>query len=560
MAEDKRTDHPLDSEAGNIFLARRISTGDPRRPWADAMAVANGRVAAIGSREAICAAYASWRVVDLEGALVLPGLIDPHNHVLEGARSALYELQLAGDLDFGGIVEAVGRKAKRAGRTEWIVGGPFAIGRCPQMFSEAGRAALDEASEGRPVLLRDLSLHARFANTQALARAGVDDATTDPRIGRFVRDGRGRLTGLAFEYAANPLEAAVPPLTDEEWVSCARHGLKLLNAAGVTGFGLAIASARTMKALKTLDEQGALSARVACYLNMVPLLMAFERDGIGEELVSRRHEFRTARINTDCAKFFMDGVPLQHTAAFIDPYLDGPQGERGECAFTVEDLADRIGRLDAQGLSVKVHAIGDRAVRDTLDAIERVRERSGHANIRHTIAHLQFIAPDDVARLSKLNVGADLCPPMWFPFPNDSAFRACLGDGRVDGSWPIRDIVASRALAAVGSDWPAISPVPNPWPGISALITRRNPFQPIAGRLGAAQAIEAKLAVALSSANGAEMIGFGAVAGRLREGFSADFIAIDRDVFSCDPEAIADTKVLQTWFEGRCVHDIRAQA
>ena len=117
------------------------------------------------------------------------------------------------------------------------------------------------------------------------------------------------------------------------------------------GFGLAIASARTMKALKTLDEQGALSARVACYLNMVPLLMAFERDGIGGSSYRAGMNTRTARINTDSAKFFMDGVPLQHTAAFIDPYLDGPQGE--ECAFTVEDLADRIGRLDAQGLSVK---------------------------------------------------------------------------------------------------------------------------------------------------------------------------------------------------------------
>ncbi len=547
--------------AGSVFLARRIYTCDPDRPWAEAMAVSGGRIVATGSRDEILRAHgAGGDIIELDGEMVLPGLIDPHNHVMEGARAALYELQLSGDLDFAGVVEKVGLAARQPARTEWIVGGPFAIGRCPQMYSAEGRAALDAASAGRPVMLRDLSLHARFGNSEALARAGVNEDCVDPKIGHFVRDAAGRLTGLAFEYAANPLEAAVPPLSDEEWLACARKSVAMLNAAGVTGFGLAIASARTMQALKALDTAGGLSARVAGYLNMVPLLMAFARDGVGEALVARRHEFRSARINPDCAKFFMDGVPLQYTAAFLDPYLDGEDGERGACAFTVEDLASRIATLDAQGLSVKVHAVGDRAVRDTLDAFEEVRARNGGNAIRHTVAHPQFISRSDIARLSRLNVGADLCPPMWFPLPNDRAFRAALGDARVDGSWPIREIVTSGALAAVGSDWPAISPVPNPWPGLSALLTRRNPFAPLPGQIGPDQAVDIETALALSCASGAAMIGFGGVAGRLRPGYSADFIAIDRDVFACDPEQVAGTSVLRTYFEGRCVHDINAQA
>lgn len=549
-----------DTTTSRIFLARRIHTCDPRQPDAEAIVVANGRIVALGARDDILARYgAAQSVVEIAAPLVLPGLIDPHNHVLEGARAALYELPLSGDYDFDAIVQTVAQVATHTGRSEWIVGSPFALGRCPQMYSHEGRAALDAVSAGRPVMLRDLSLHARFGNSEALARAGISEDARDPDIGHFVRDMQGRLTGLVFEYAANPLEAAVPPLSDTEWLACARKSVAMLNAAGVTGFGLAIASARTMRALKALDDAGGLTARVSGYLNMAPLLMAFERDGIGDELVARRGEYRSDRINPDCAKFFMDGVPLQHTAAFIDPYLDDHDGA-GACAYGVEDLADRIATLDAQGISVKVHAIGDRAIRETLDAIEKVRARAGASTVRHTIAHLQFIATQDIARLARLNVGADLCPPMWFPLPNDRAFRAALGDARVDSSWPIRNIVRSGALAAVGSDWPAISPVPNPWPGLSSLVTRRNPFAPTPGQIGADQAIDMETAVALSSAGGAEMLGFGAVCGRLQPGLSADFIAVDRDVFASAAADVAKTRVLQTYFEGKCVHDIGAQA
>ena len=382
-------------------------------------------------------------------------------------------------MSFKDILSSVADYASKPARTEWIVGAPFLLANCPEMETAEGRAALDAVSLGRPVMLRDLAFHSRFANSEALHRAGVTRDTPDPPNGVIVLDASGEPTGLMHESGGDPIENAIPAFSRDEWLACGRHSLALLNGLGVTGFGLAAASGSTLGALQQLDEAGELTAWVAGFMLMEPLLLGQPRDGIGEELVARRDTLRSKHLRLDFAKYFMDGVPLMRTASFLEPYLPDarfPEGFTGHSAYTVEDLAVRIATLDRQGISVKVHTIGDRAIRDTLDAIEIVRATNPVRGPRHSIAHIVYITEADIPRLKQLDVIADLNPPMWFPGPNMTALRSVVGDARVNRSWPIRSIVESGALAATGTDWPALAPTPNPWPSLAGIVTRRNPM------------------------------------------------------------------------------------
>lgn len=541
-----------------IFTGGKIWTGVPQTPFVQALAVADGCILAVG-RDADVEPLCGTRTkrVALEGSFAMPGIIDGHNHVLEGVRGQTFELQLGADLDFTAILDRVRAQAARCGPQDWIIGGPFLIARCPQTLTAEGRRLLDGACGGRPVLLRDVTFHSRFASTEALRLAGIDHNTADPPNGVIVHDAAGDPTGLLHESAANALEAVAPMLSPDQWMTVGRNAMTLLNGLGVTGFGLAAASGTTLGALKAMDEAGVLTAWAAGFCMMEPLLLAIERDCVGPDLIARRHDFATKHLRVDFAKFFMDGVPLMRTAAFVEPYLpDGVhrQGFRGHCAYGVADLADRIAPLDAAGISVKIHTIGDAAIRDSLDAFAEVRRRNGPGP-RHSLAHLLYIHPEDVPRLAALNVIADLNPPVWFPNPNMTALRAALGDARVERSWPMRDILASGALAATGTDWPALAPTPNPWPGLSALITRRDPSGRTPGVHRPDQALTLEEALPLYTSNAAETLGLSHDTGRLAPGLSADMIVLDRDLFAIPPEEIAGTRVRQTWFEGLLVHE-----
>lgn len=541
-----------------IFTGGRIWTGIPQRPFVEALAVSDGDILAVGSDADIEPLRGpGTNHIALDGAFAMPGIIDGHNHVLEGVRGQTFELQLGADLDFAATLDRVRAQAAKSGPRDWIIGGPFLIARCPQTQTAEGRALLDEASGGRPVLLRDVTFHSRFASSEALRRAGIDRNSVDPQNGVIVRDAAGEPTGLLHESAANALEAAAPTPSPEQWMTVGRNAMTLLNGLGVTGFGLAAASGTTLGALKAMDEAGILTAWAAGFCMMEPLLLAIERDCVGPDLIARRHEFATKHLRVDFAKFFMDGVPLMRTAAFVEPYLpDGvhPKGFRGHSAYGVADLAERIAPLDAAGISVKIHTIGDAAIRDALDAFADVRRRNGPGP-RHSLAHMLYIRPEDVPRLAALNVIADLNPPVWFPNPNMTALRAALGDARVDRSWPMRDILASGALAATGTDWPALAPTPSPWPGLSALITRRDPSGRTHGVHRADQALTLEETLPLFTSNAAETLGLSAETGRLAPGLSPDMIVLDRDLFMIPPEEIAGTQVRQTWFEGRLVHE-----
>lgn len=239
----------------------------------------------------------------------------------------------------------------------------------------------------------------------------------------------------------------------------------------------------------------------------------------------------------------------------MEPYLcsHGQQPTTGELLWAVEDLVAQVEDCYDRGLGAKFHATGDASVRVVLDAVEQVRGRRGPGP-RFQIAHTEFVHTDDIPRFAALDVVADASPFIWFPGVLQDSIKRQVPSVVVDASWPFRSLLEAGASVSAGSDWPCSAPTPDPWTGLQTMVTRRNPNPAVEGFLNADQAISVEQAITAFTSGPAESMGLGDVTGRLKVGYSADFIVLDRDLFEVDTALIHETRVLRTYFAGRLVH------
>ncbi|KQV90487.1 amidohydrolase [Rhizobacter sp. Root1221] len=533
-----------------------VCTMDPSQPWAEAFAVRDGRLAAVGSLAQARAAVPGAREIDLRGRMVMPGLIDVHNHFVWAGRAELYETGFPPILPLAQVLDMVCTAAATKAPGEWIVGGIWGSRLLPEL-TPAARLALDEAAGNRPVMLRDDSHHNRWVSSAALVLAGIDASTPNPPGGEIVRDpASGEATGLLKEGASALAEAAVAHAlsTDPQLdITAAAHAVRRLNAYGVTAMQEALTTRAVMRAIQGLEEQGRLSAWV---VGSIPVVDAPLAPGeAGEEIFALRETFRSRHFRPDAGKIFLDGVPTSRTAAMLEPYNEDPVYGccwRGGTALSVPQLARVLADCEARNIAVKIHCTGDAAVRTALDAIDVLRTFNG-PGLMHQIAHASFVDPAEVPRFAELNVLADLSPIMWFPCVIVEAIRQSVPSARVDRFWPNRDLLESGALIAAGSDWPVV-PNPDPWLGLQGLVTRRDPTGQFPGALWAEQAMPLQAALAAYTVNPARALRIDDVTGSLEAGKSADFVMLDRNLFEIPPEQLAQTRVLATCFEGRVVH------
>ena len=243
----------------------------------------------------------------------------------------------------------------------------------------------------------------------------------------------------------------------------------------------------------------------------------------------------------------------------LEPYLPHdafPADFRGEPLHDLATLAEDVINFDAQGLTVKMHAVGDGALRQGLDAIEAAQAANGPSGLRHEISHAGLMHADDIGRFAELDAIPELAPILWYPVPGVvEAQTATIGRERAEFSFPIRSLVESGAEPAFGSDWPAVVPTPNPWPGVEALLTRRDPYleDPQEAKWPE-QAVDLETALEIVTINGARALRE-EIAGSIEVGKSADLIVLDRNVFDIPTTDIADTQVLTTILEGNTVYE-----
>jgi predicted amidohydrolase YtcJ len=386
----------MTDQADLLIVGAPVWTADPARPWADAVAVRAGRVAAVGPERAMATLRGpTTRVLRLDGGLVLPGFQDAHVHTaaggLELAQCDLHEVEPSG------YAATVARYAAAHPDAAWVLGGGWVM----DAFGTGGPrlAALDAVVADRPVLLESTDGHSAWVNSRALELAGITRATPDPPRGRIERDAAGEPTGALHEAAMRLVADHAPRPDQAEWEVAIERGQAHLHRLGITAWQDAAVDPAMLAAYRAVAERGRLSGRAVAALRWEPDQGLEQLPGLAE----RRREGTVGRLRASAVKLFADGVFENRTAAVLAPYLDGdgrPTGDHGIAMLTAEELAAAVTALDGEGFDVHVHAIGDRAARDSLDAFGAAAAANGRRDARHQIAHLQLVHPDDRPRFA----------------------------------------------------------------------------------------------------------------------------------------------------------------
>jgi predicted amidohydrolase YtcJ len=557
-----------------LFVGGGVWTLDPARPWAEAVAVSRGRVALVGSeREARELAGPRTQVIDLRGRMLLPGFQDAHSHPLLGGAERL-QCDLSGAQTIAEYRELVAAHARAHPEREWIVGSGWWMAAFPG--GRPSKRELDDLVPDRPVLLTNRDHHGIWVNSRALELAGITRDTPDPPDGRIERDADGEPSGALHEGATDLVEALAPRTTEEELVAGLAEGQAYMQSLGITAWqdaavGMAFTGGDTFGIYLAAAERGTLTARVAA-----ALWWRRQHDETQiEELLLRRAAAAqsSGRFRAGTVKIMQDGVCEDFTAAMLDPYLDGhgqPSGGHGISFLDPEVLRRVVTRLDHEGFQVHIHAIGDRAVRDSLDAFETARAAGagpsggpgpdGRSDRRHHIAHIQVIHPEDVPRFAALGVTAN-AQPLWAcnePQMTELTIPF-LGPERSGWQYPFGDLVRAGARLACGSDWPVSSPDPL-W-GMHVAVNRTAP----AGYADAAtaggdpflpaQGVDLETAIAGYTLAAAYVNRLEAETGSIEAGKLADLVVLDRNLFEQPATEIADARVLLTLVEGQPVHE-----
>ncbi|MET9452611.1 amidohydrolase [Streptomyces cinerochromogenes] len=536
-----------------LFTGGPVLTPEGRT--ATAVAVTGDRITAVGHAEVRGLAGPRTEVVDLAGRLLLPGFQDAHVHPVP-AGLELSRCDLTGRTTAGETVAAVRAYADAHPEREWILGGGWSMEAFPG--GTPTKELLDAVVPDRPVYLPNRDHHGAWVNSRALELAGIGQDTPDPADGRIERDASGEPSGTLQEGAMQLVGRLAPPATPADRLAALLHAQRHLHALGITAWqdalvGDFLGMDDPAEAYLTAAEDGSLTARVMGAL-------WWDRERGAEqipELVERRAASSRGRFRAGAVKLMLDGVAENHTAALLEPYLDRcgcVTANRGTSFIDPEQLPRYVTELDALGFQCHFHALGDRAVRDALDAIEAAREAGGTRDTRPHLAHLQVVHPDDVPRFARLGATANI-QPLWAAHEPqmDELTIPFLGPERARHQYPFGALLRSGARLAAGSDWPVSSP--DPLQGIHVAVNRVEP-----GGTGPAFLPDERLS--LSDALTAYTAGSAYVnhlddTGRVAVGALADLVVLDRDPFSGPPEAIAGTRVALTYVGGACVYAAR---
>ncbi len=544
-----------------VLVNGAVYTLDATRRWAQAVAVRDGRIAAVGTDEQVRELVgASTEVIDLGGTMLLPGFQDAHVHP-PSAGVEMLRCDLSDAYGLADYVRIVRDYAAARPDDAWILGGGWSMDVFP------GGAPTTDVFDGlvpdRPAFLPSRDGHSAWVNSRALELAGVTASTPDPSDGRIERLPDGTPSGTLHEGAMRLVERHAPEPTAEEWAEGLRVAQRHLHALGITAWQDAIVggSDPTLETYLRLSGNGELTARV------VGALWWDRHRGAEQipELIEARERATDGRFRATSVKIMQDGIVENFTAGTLEPYLDAhghPTDNNGLSFVEPEALKDYVTRLDTLGFQVHFHALGDRAVRESLDAVEAARTANGMNDLRHHLAHIQIVHPHDVPRFRTLGAVAN-AQPLWAVNEGQMVHLTLPFIGPERGAWqyPFASLRRAGAVLAFGSDWSVSSA--DPLEEIHVAVNRTaasgyayaeaddpaltEPFLPD-------ERLDLPAAIAAFTIGSAYVNHLDGVTGSIEPGKYADLVVLDRNLFAHPVGEIADANALLTLVEGERVH------
>jgi len=532
-----------------IVIHGRVYTENPKQPWAQAVAIHGAKIVAVGDDTTIQKIRGmGTKVINAGGKLVLPGFTDCHIHFLDGSLS-LGRVNLEGAKDVADIQKKLRQYAAEHPGEDWILGRGWNYA----MFGPEAlphKKYLDEVFPNRPVFLEGYDGHTYWANSKALALAGITRKTPNPPNGIIVRDAQtGEATGALKEAAQDLVAKVVPKPTRADKLLALRAGMKWANENGLTRVHSAGGDFEILDHFDEMRHRGDLSLRmyIAYFLNPP----AQRREDL-DAIEAARKKFHDDWIDAGAVKFMVDGVVESHTAAMLEPYSDDPS-LKGKPFWEPANYNAAVAEVDKRGFQLFTHAIGDYGVRMALDGYENADQHNHKRDRRSRIEHIETVAAADIPRFGKLGVIASMQPLHSYPDADTlDVWARNAGPDRASRAWAWKSIADAGGRLAFGSDWPVVTL--NPWEGMQTAVTRQtaeatpaNGFVP-EQRLTVPQAVEAYTLGAAFAGRREK------TEGSLEVGKLGDLIIISQDIFNINPHKIGATKVLTTIVGGRVVY------
>ncbi len=512
-----------------------------------------GRIAALGpaARER-AARGVPW--LDAAGGLVCPGFQDSHVHPYHAGLMRL-GCDLTGTADAARYLAVVAEHARTHPGVGWVTGGGWSMEAFPGGVPTA--AALDAVLPDRPAFLPNRDGHGAWVNSAALRLAGIDAATPDPPDGRIERDGGGEPVGMLQEGAAALVGRLVPPPSEATMDRALLAAQEQLIAWGVTAWQDAIVGA-TNATPDPLPSYRRLAASGQLRATVVGALWWDRSRGLEQvpELLERRDTSRVGRFRATSVKIMQDGVAENFTAGMLEPYLDAcgcPTANAGTSFLDPALLTEAVTALHAEGVQVHVHALGDRAVREALDAIEAAQRAAPGRDLRHHLAHLQVVHPDDVPRFGALGVAANI-QPLWAAHEPqmDELTIPFLGERRAGWQYPFADLARGGAVLAAGSDWPVTTA--DVLECLHTAVNRRTASPAGQEPFLAHQALSVAQGLAAYTSGVAHINHDEHRSGSLEVGRDGDLTVLDRDLLAAPAEEVREASVAATVIGGQVLY------
>lgn len=549
---------------GALFTSDAVPAGSEHALTGRVVAVRDGRIVAVCAEDEASALIGPGTVVvELDGALLAPGFQDAHIHPASGGVELL-QCNLTESEDAADALARIARYAADTPDVEWIVGGGWSMDHFPG--GAPLRGLLDEIVPDRPVLLASRDHHSAWANTAAMRIAGVDAATPDPIDGRIEREADGFPAGTFHEGAADLFAEVRPVISDELTYAGLLRAQEELLALGITGWQDALVGrfpgmGGGLAAYRRALAEGTLKAHVVG-------AQWWERAEGGEQLdgmIRLRDEIaalgRQERFSLGSIKFMVDGVAENQTAAMLESYRDAHGHDthnHGLSFIAPEKLRDYAVAADAAGFQLHFHALGDRAVREALDALHEAREVNGDTDGRHHLAHIQVIAEADVRRFADVGAVANM-QPLWACHEDqmDELTLPFLAESAGDRQYPFGDLQRAGVRLAGGSDWPVSSA--DPMAGVHIAVNRVAPLEDAEPLGGPGQRLDLATALAAYTSGTAFVNHRDHDTGLVREGYLANLVVVEPNPFDVPVDQLYTCRVASTWIDGERVYTRTAE-